>query len=67
MALHHGGANTLASSYNSAHKMTAKTPNQRKAAERARKRERGLIKVEYWIKPEHKDKLNRYVKRLSAP
>jgi two-component SAPR family response regulator len=45
----------------------AKTTNQRKADERARKRERGLIKVEYWIRPEHKDKLNRYVKRLSAP
>jgi hypothetical protein len=47
--------------------MTAKTTNQRKADERARKRERGLIKVEYWIHPEHKDKLNRYVKRLSVP
>jgi hypothetical protein len=49
------------------HIMIAKTTNQRKADERARKRERGLIKVEYWIRPEHKDKLNRYVKRLSVP
>jgi len=47
--------------------MIAKTINERVDKHRKAKRERGLIKVEYWIRPEHKDKLNRYVKRLSAP
>ena len=30
--------------------MTAQTPAQRKAAERARKRKAGLVKVEFWAK-----------------
>jgi hypothetical protein len=47
--------------------MKPKTINERVDTFRKKKRAEGLIKVEYWIRPEHKDKLNRYVKRLNAP
>lgn len=33
--------------------MTAKTSAQRKAAERARRREQGLAPLEVWARPEH--------------
>lgn len=40
------------------------TPAQRKAAERARKREAGLIRFEAWIRPEDRARVQRYVERL---
>jgi len=43
--------------------MTA-TANQRKAAERARKRLAGLIQVEVWIKPEHRTALKAFLLTL---
>lgn len=50
--------------------MTAKpkdtTAAQRKAAERKRLRERGLVPVEVWVLPEHKDALRRFVAGLLA-
>lgn len=51
--------------------MTAKpkdtTAAQRKAAERKRLRERGLVPVEVWVLPEQKDALRRFVAGLSQP
>lgn len=37
---------------------------QRKAAERARKRAQGLISLEYWILPEQRQRLDRFVDKL---
>jgi len=37
---------------------------QRKAAERARKRAQGLILLEYWVLPEHRPRLDKYVGKL---
>lgn len=42
----------------------ALTPAERKAAERERRRERGLVPVEVWIKPADRERLSRYVARL---
>lgn len=44
--------------------MTALTPAQRKAAERARKREAGLVKLEVWCKPKDRKKILRLVAAL---
>jgi len=44
--------------------MKPKTINERVDKHRQAKRAQGLVKVEYWIKPEHKDRLNRYVLKL---
>ena len=38
----------------------AKSAVQRKATERQRKREQGLVPVEVWIRPEHKGKLKEF-------
>ena len=37
-----------------------KSASQRKATERQRKRESGLVPVEVWIRPEHKAKLKEF-------
>lgn len=37
-----------------------KTATQRKATERQRKRDQGLVPVEVWIRPEHKAKLKQF-------
>lgn len=44
--------------------MTATDANTRKAAERARKRAAGLVKVEVWVKPEHAQKVRDYARKL---
>jgi hypothetical protein len=48
--------------------MTRKTPvtpaAQRKAAERARKREQGFILLEYWVLPEQRARLDKFVSAL---
>jgi hypothetical protein len=47
--------------------MTTKSQTEaarRKAAERARKRAQGLISLEYWILPEHRPRLDKYVEKL---
>jgi hypothetical protein len=41
------------------------TPNQKKAAERARKRALGLTPLEIWARPEHHDKIKTFVLRLT--
>lgn len=38
----------------------ANSTSQRKAMERQRKRESGLVPVEVWIRPEHKGKLKQF-------
>ena len=38
----------------------------RKAKERALKRTQGLIRYEIWIKPEWKEKIIKYIRRLST-
>lgn len=40
------------------------TPAQRKAAERKRKKEAGLVQKEVWIRPEHSQRLANYVRKL---
>lgn len=45
--------------------MSPLTPAQRKAAERDRQRERGLVVVQVWVHPEDRENLARYVKRLN--
>lgn len=42
-----------------------KTPAQRKAAERARLKDAGLVAVTVYVLPESRDLLRRYVKRLN--
>jgi hypothetical protein len=48
--------------------MTAKTANQRKADERARKRKAGLKKIEYWLHPNEKLAVDRFIaqRKLNA-
>ena len=41
------------------------TPAQRKAAERQRQRDSGLVAVTVWIDPEDRAKLAHYIKRLN--
>ena len=43
----------------------AKTAAERKAAERQRLRDAGLVAVTVWIDPEDRQKLARYIKRLN--
>jgi hypothetical protein len=38
---------------------------QRKAAERKRRKEAGLVRVEVWVKPEHRKAVSHYAERLS--
>jgi hypothetical protein len=45
-------------------KMTA-TPAERKAAERARKKAAGLVKLDVWTKPEHIAAIKAFVATLS--
>lgn len=42
-----------------------KTPAQRKADERERRRQEGLVSVTVWIHPASKELLHKYVKRLN--
>lgn len=44
---------------------TAQTPQQRKAVERSRKRSKGLVQVQVWIKGEHKEKLLQFVEGVN--
>ena len=43
----------------------AKTPAQRKADERRRYKEAGLVAVTVWIHPDDRVKLAHYIKRLN--
>ena len=45
--------------------MTAKTPAQRKQAERKRLRAAGLIPVQVWVKPEHAGQIRELAKKLN--
>ena len=45
--------------------MSPLTPAQRKAAERQRQRNSGLVAVTVWIDPEDRAKLAHYIKRLN--
>lgn len=40
------------------------TPAERKKAERQRKRSAGLVPLEVWVRPEHKDAVVKFVARL---
>ena len=41
-----------------------KAATQRKAAERQRKREKGLVPKEIWCLPEHWEKIQDFIKKL---
>lgn len=43
----------------------AASTSERKAAERAAKRQLGLVPMEVWTKPEHRPKVKQYVERLN--
>lgn len=43
-----------------------KTPAQRKADERRRYKEAGLVAVTVWINPDDRAKLAHYIKRLNS-
>jgi hypothetical protein len=45
-------------------KLSQSPAAQRKAAERARKREQGLIQLEYWVLPEQRTRLDKFVDKL---
>lgn len=45
--------------------MTAKSPNQRKAAERERHRALGRTPVQLWVAPKDREALRRYADRLN--
>jgi hypothetical protein len=40
--------------------------NERKAAERQRRKEAGLVRVEVWVKPEHVASIRHYAARLQV-
>ena len=42
-----------------------KTPAQRKREERQRQRDKGLVSVNVWIKPSHKEALLQYAEGLN--
>lgn len=44
---------------------TAKSAAQRKAEERQRQRDAGLVVVQVWVHPDDRLKLARYIKRLN--
>jgi hypothetical protein len=43
----------------------AMTPNERKAAERARQREAGLVLRQIWVLPEDWDRVQKYLARIA--
>ena len=43
----------------------AASPAERKAAERRRKKEAGLVKVDAWIRPEQRERLAKYLAKLN--
>ena len=45
--------------------MASKSPAERKQAERERRREAGLVRVEAWVRPDLVPLLRRYIARLS--
>jgi hypothetical protein len=44
---------------------TPLTPAQRKAAQRQRQREQGLVKLELWARPELHEKIRAYAERIA--
>lgn len=40
--------------------MTAKTTTQRQQALKAKRKAEGLVRLELWIKPEHKEQIKAY-------
>lgn len=47
--------------------MTAKTTTQRQQALKAKRKAEGLVRLELWIKPEHKEAIKKYTKELNKP
>lgn len=45
---------------------TPMTPQQRKAAERDRRRAAGFVMKQVWVRPEHWDRASAYLRRLAA-
>lgn len=45
--------------------MTAKTPQERKAAERKRNKKAGLVIVQAWCHPEDRPKIREYAEKLA--
>jgi hypothetical protein len=47
-------------------KKKPKSPNERKAEERARKRKAGFILWHIWVKPEWKEPIKKFIESLGA-
>jgi hypothetical protein len=47
--------------------MTAKTNNQRQTTLKAKRKAEGLVRLELWVKPEHKDQIKLYAQMLTIP
>jgi hypothetical protein len=45
--------------------MTAKTTTQRQTALKAKRKAEGLVRLELWVKPEHKEQVKTYAKLLA--
>jgi hypothetical protein len=45
--------------------MTAKTPNQRQTALKAKRKAEGLVRLELWVRPGHKEQVKTYAKLLA--
>jgi hypothetical protein len=44
----------------------ARTPKERKAAERARRYRAGYVLKQVWVRPEHWDRITMYIRRVTA-
>ena len=47
--------------------MTAKTNTQRQTALKAKRKAEGLVRLELWVKPEHKELIKLYAQMLAIP
>jgi hypothetical protein len=47
--------------------MTAKTTTERQKALKAKRKAEGLVRLELWVKPEHKEQIKLYAQMLTIP
>jgi hypothetical protein len=45
--------------------MTAKTTTERQKALKAKRKAEGLVRLELWVKPEHKEQIKLYAQMLT--
>jgi hypothetical protein len=47
--------------------MTAKTTTERQQALKAKRKAEGLVRLELWVKPDHREKIKEYAASLNKP